>query len=145
MDEATRNENDALNDNEVDMSEQTHLTIDVEDTIEKPKKRKPTKKQLESLEKARKRKSELQKQRRNDAKQTQQLMNSYVEQNTFNTGLKEEIGSLRRQMEEMRGRLDARFEPVKEEVESESEYETDSDEEYPEAPRLVRQQAYKFV
>ena len=129
MDEATENQND-----------------EVVDTIEKPK-RKATKKQLESLKKARERKTQLQKERRNDAKQTQQLMNSYVEQNTFNTDLKEEIGSLRRQMEEMKSNLDARFEQTDElvvESDEESEYESD-EEEYPEPPVLRRENAFTFV
>jgi len=162
MDEATIQENmrdDISNDElESNLSDQTHLKTEFNDeveTIEKPKKRKATKKQLESLKKARERKTQLQKQKREDSKHTQQLMSNYVEQNTFNTGLKEEMSSLRRQMEDMRSRFDK---PVlaekkeEEEYEEESdEYETDSDEEeyyVPPTPQLRRENAqvsYRFV
>ena len=103
------------------------ITDEVVDTIEKPK-RKATKKQLESLEKARKRKTQLQKERRTDSKQTQQLMNSYIEQNTFNNGLKEQMNTLTKQMDDMRGLIDHK--PEFEEMavkEEESEYETDEE------------------
>ena len=111
---------------------------EVVDTIEKPK-RKATKKQLESLEKARKRKTELQKERRSDSKQTQQLMNSYVEQNTFNTGLKEQMNSLTKQMDDMRGLINHKPEFEETVVEDEEgEYETD--EEY-----SPNENTFKFV
>ena len=110
---------------------------EVVDTIEKPK-RKATKKQLESLEKARKRKTELQKERRSDSKQTQQLMNSYVEQNTFNTGLKEQMNSLTKQMDDMRGLINHKPEFEETVVDEESEYETD--EEY-----SPNENTFKFV
>ena len=114
------------------------INDEVVDTIEKPK-RKATKKQLESLEKARKRKTELQKERRSDTKQTQQLMNSYVEQNTFNTGLKEQMNSLTKQMDEMKGLINHKEEFEEMDVkEEESDYETDN--EY-----SLREDTFRFV
>ena len=116
------------------------INEEIVDTIEKPKvKRKATQKQLDSLEKARKRKTELQKEKRQDSKQTQHLMNSYVEQNTFNTGLKEQMNSLTKQMDDMRGLINHQEEPKELVVEDdESEYETD-DEYSP------REDTFKFV
>ena len=126
MDEATENQND-----------------EVVDTIEKPK-RKATKKQLESLKKARERKTQLQKEKRQDSKQTQQLMNSYVEQNTFNTGLKEQMNSLTKQMDDMRGLINTQVSYEELAVEDE-ESEYDTDEEYPESPNLKSENTFKFV
>ena len=158
MDEANVNENmrdDISNDeSNVDLSDQTHLKTEYEeevDTIEKPKKRKATKKQLESLAKARKRKTELQKQKREDSKHTQQLMSNYVEQVGFNNNLKEQMSNLTRQMEDMNARFNKPVEKKEEEEydEESDEYETDTDEEeYYEPPKLRRENAqvsYRFV
>jgi len=158
MDEANVNENmrdDISNDElESNLSDQTHLKTEYEeevDTIEKPKKRKATKKQLESLAKARKRKTELQKQKREDSKHTQQLMSNYVEQVGFNNNLKEQMSNLTRQMEDMNARFNKPVEKKEEEEydEESDEYETDTDEEeYYEPPKLRRENAqvsYRFV